>query len=61
MNLGEHTRPRVCCGAPSRLNHFVALELLESGLRRWLVVFGEGAKNDTRGRVCSPTPVSCQG
>ncbi len=44
-NLGEHTRPRVLFPTPPS-------ETAWNGLGR--PVFGEGAKDNTRGRVCSP-------
>ena len=47
LQHGEHTRPRVWPRTPSSL----ADGALTERRRR---VFGEGAENDTRGRVWSP-------
>jgi hypothetical protein len=46
--LGERPRPRVLFPAPSPET------LCVRGARLHPNVFGEGAKDNTRGRVCSP-------
>jgi hypothetical protein len=62
MMEGEHTRPRVLRSAPSRsagATRQTGADFRKATRQNTEIpVSGEGAGNNTRGRVCSPKPAT---